>query len=178
MKHYLQTTDDHFSRAAGGSPKAKQSRAADDDDDPANPKADARSKAKQKAKQSGAAKARTDSLRERANPTIAERNDTTRNPATTQADGVGFEAVSVSPSGSNNLRHGLREGEAKGEAVCPPALSGGAVAAATSDQAERLGFLMEAEAIPPEVAELAAVWHRMPAAVRAGIVAMVRASGG
>jgi hypothetical protein len=57
MKHYLQTTDDHFSRAAGESPKAKQSRAADDDDDdPANPKADARSKAKQKAKQSGAAK--------------------------------------------------------------------------------------------------------------------------
>jgi hypothetical protein len=35
---------------------------------------------------------------------------------------------------------------------------------------------MEAEAIPPEVAELAAVWHRLPDAVRAGIVAMVRAS--
>jgi hypothetical protein len=28
------------------------------------------------------------------------------------------------------------------------------------------------------VAELAAVWHRLPDAVRAGIVAMVRASGG
>jgi len=37
---------------------------------------------------------------------------------------------------------------------------------------------MEAEAIPPEVAELAALWHRLPDAVRAGIVAMVRASGG
>ena len=32
--------------------------------------------------------------------------------------------------------------------------------------------------IPPEVAELAAVWHDLPDAVRAGIVAMVRASGG
>ena len=28
----------------------------------------------------------------------------------------------------------------------------------------------------PELAELAAVWHRLPDAVRAGIVAMVRAS--
>jgi hypothetical protein len=38
---------------------------------------------------------------------------------------------------------------------------------------------MKAEVIPSEVAELAAaVWHRLPAAVRAGIVAMVRASGG
>ena len=37
---------------------------------------------------------------------------------------------------------------------------------------------MEPEAIPTEVAELAAVWHRLPDAVRAGIVAMVRASGG
>ena len=41
-------------------------------------------------------------------------------------------------------------------------------------QAERLNSLMEADAIPGEVAELAAVWHRLPAAVRAGIVAMVR----
>jgi len=37
---------------------------------------------------------------------------------------------------------------------------------------------MEAYAIPTEVAELAAVGHRLPDAVRAGIVAMVRASGG
>jgi hypothetical protein len=37
---------------------------------------------------------------------------------------------------------------------------------------------MEAEVIPPEVVELAGVWHRLPDAVRAGIVAMVRASGG
>jgi len=37
---------------------------------------------------------------------------------------------------------------------------------------------MEAEAIPPEVAELATLWHRLPDAVRAGIVAMVKASGG
>ena len=35
---------------------------------------------------------------------------------------------------------------------------------------------MEADVIPPEVAELAAVWHDLPDAVRAGIVAMVRAS--
>jgi hypothetical protein len=35
---------------------------------------------------------------------------------------------------------------------------------------------MKAEVIPSEVAELAAVWHRLPDAVRAGIVAMVRAS--
>jgi len=41
-----------------------------------------------------------------------------------------------------------------------------------------MGSLTQAEEIPPEVAELAAVWHRLPAAVRAGIVAMVRASGG
>ena len=91
MKHYLQTTDDHFSRAAGGSPKAKQSRAADDDDAPANPKADARSKAKQKAKQSGAAKARNDSLPETTNPGIADRNESRRLDANTQTDGVGFE---------------------------------------------------------------------------------------
>ena len=37
---------------------------------------------------------------------------------------------------------------------------------------------MEAEVIPSEVAELAAAWHRLPDAVRAGIVAMVRAPGG
>jgi len=37
---------------------------------------------------------------------------------------------------------------------------------------------MEAEVIPPEVAELAAVWHGLPDAGRAGIVALVRASGG
>ena len=36
---------------------------------------------------------------------------------------------------------------------------------------------MDADAIPTEVAELAAVWHRLPDAVRAGIAAMVRASG-
>ena len=92
-----------------------------------------------------------------------------------QSDGVGFEAVFATPCDSNHLRHGLREGEAKGEAVCPPALSGDGVATAT---AERQGNLMEPEAIPTEVAELAAVWHRLPDAVRAGIVAMVRASGG
>ena len=86
--------------------------------------------------------------------------------------------VSVSPYDSSNLRHGDFGGEAKGEAVCPPALYGGGLAAATADQDKRLGSLMEAEAIPPEVAELAAVWHRLPAAVRAGVVAMVRASGG
>ena len=91
MKHYLQTTDDHFSRAAGGSPKAKQSRAADDDDAPANPKADRRAEAKQKAKQSGAAKARNDSLPEGTNPGTADRNEPRRLDATTKADGVGFE---------------------------------------------------------------------------------------
>jgi hypothetical protein len=37
---------------------------------------------------------------------------------------------------------------------------------------------MEAEAIPTVMVELAAVWHRLPVAFRAGIVAMVRASGG
>jgi hypothetical protein len=36
---------------------------------------------------------------------------------------------------------------------------------------------LESEAIPPEVAELASVWQRLPDAVRARIVAMVRASG-
>jgi hypothetical protein len=92
-----------------------------------------------------------------------------------QADGVGFEVVSVTSCNHSHLRHDGWEGEAKGEAVCPPALSGDSVATAT---AERLGSSMEAEAIPSEVAELAAVWHRLPDAVRAGIVAMVRASGG
>ena len=58
------------------------------------------------------------------------------------------------------------------------AVSGGGVAGATANQADRLGRLMEPVAIPTEVAELAAVWHRLPDAVRAGIVAMVRASGG
>ena len=41
-----------------------------------------------------------------------------------------------------------------------------------------MGILTETDAIPSEVAELAAVWHDLPDAVRAGIVAMVRASGG
>ena len=62
---------------------------------------------------------------------------------------------------------------AAGEGKAVPSM-----ARALADQAERTGSLMEAEAIPPEVVELAAVWHRLPAAVRAGIVAMVRASGG
>jgi len=57
-------------------------------------------------------------------------------------------------------------------------LSGGGVAGPAADQAERLGSLMKAEVIPSAVAELAAVWYRLPDAVRAGIVAMVRASGG
>jgi len=91
-------------------------------------------------------------------------------------DGVGFEAVFVTSCNHNHLRHGDFGGEAKGEAVCPPALFGAEVADTTAGQAERLGSLMEAEAIPPEVAELAALWHRLPDAVRAGIVAMVRAS--
>ena len=104
--------------------------------------------------------------------------DSLRFLAKNKTDGVGFEAVSVSACGSSNLRRGDFESEAKGEAVCPPALFGGGRAAATADQAERLGSLMNAEVIPSEVAELASVWHRLPDAVRAGIVAMVRASGG
>lgn len=63
-----------------------------------------------------------------------------------------------------------------GEGGRSSAVFGGSVAVATADQAERLGSLTEAEAIPSEVAELATVWHRLPDAVRAGIVAMVRAS--
>ncbi|MEI7863623.1 MAG: hypothetical protein WCJ21_13370, partial [Planctomycetota bacterium] len=55
-------------------------------------------------------------------------------------------------------------------------LSGGDLAGATAAQAERLASVIEAYAIPTEVAELAAIWHRLPTAVRAGIVAMVRAS--
>jgi hypothetical protein len=66
----------------------------------------------------------------------------------------------------------------KAKQSAPPALSAGGVAATTAGQAARLGSLMESEAIPTEVTELAAVWHRLPDAVRAGIVAMVRASGG
>jgi hypothetical protein len=62
---------------------------------------------------------------------------------------------------------------AAGEGEAVPSM-----ARALADQAERTGSLTEAEAIPTEVAELAAVWHRLPDAVRAGIVAMVRASGG
>ena len=95
-----------------------------------------------------------------------------------KTDGVGFEVVSVNPRGSSGLRHGDFGGEAKGEAFCPPALFGGDVPGATASQAERSASLIEAEAIAPEVAELAAVWHRLPDAVRAGIAAMVRASGG
>jgi hypothetical protein len=96
-----------------------------------------------------------------------------------KTDGVGFEAVSVSHCDSSQLRQGEFEGEAKGEAFCPPALFGGDVPGATASPAERSASLMKAEVIPSEVAELAAaVWHRLPAAVRAGIVAMVRASGG
>ena len=57
---------------------------------------------------------------------------------------------------------------------CP---SDRSLATAPADEAERMGSLMEAEAIPTVMVELAAVWHRLPDAVRAGIVAMVRASG-
>ena len=72
---------------AGRTPKPKLVPTDDDDEAPANPKADRRAEAKQ----SGAAKARADSLPERTNPGNAERNDNPRNPATTQTDGVGFE---------------------------------------------------------------------------------------
>jgi len=64
----------------------------------------------------------------------------------------------------------------KGDSHPPPALSDRGLATATADQAERLSSLIEAEAIPTEVAELAAIWHRLTGAVRAGIVAMVRGS--
>ena len=36
----------------------------------------------------------------------------------------------------------------------------------------------ESNAVLPDLAEVVAVWHRLPDAARAGIVAMVRASGG
>ena len=36
----------------------------------------------------------------------------------------------------------------------------------------------KSNAVPPDLAEVVAAWGRLPAAVRAGIVAMVRASGG
>ena len=85
-----------------------------------------------------------------------------------KTDGVVLEAVSVSPCGSSHLRHGDFEGEAKSQAVCPPALFAGGVAGATADQAERLGSLMEADAIPTDVAELAAVWYRLPDAAGQG----------
>ena len=91
MMHYLQTTEEHFSRAVGRTPTPRQVATDADDNATANPNVDIRSKAKQKAKQSGAAKARADSLPERKHPGIADRNDNPRNPATTQADGVGFE---------------------------------------------------------------------------------------
>lgn len=52
-----------------------------------------------------------------------------------------------------------------------------AMAGASADKAKQSGSLVEAEAIPPEVAELAAVWRRPADAVWAGIVAMVRGSG-
>jgi hypothetical protein len=86
--------------------------------------------------------------------------------------------VSVTSCNHSHLRHDGWEGEAKGEAVCPPALFGGRLDGPSADQPEQSANLMEAEAIAPEVAELAAVWHRLPDAVRAGIVAMVRASVG
>ena len=91
---------------------------------------------------------------------------------------MGLEAVSVTAFNYSHLRHDGWEGEAKGEAVCPPALSGGGIAVVTPDQAERLGILMEADAIPTEVAKMDSVWHRLHVADRTGIVAMVRASGG
>jgi hypothetical protein len=36
----------------------------------------------------------------------------------------------------------------------------------------------ESNAVPPDLAEVVAAWGRLPDAVRAGIAAMVRASGG
>ena len=66
----------------------------------------------------------------------------------------------------------------KGDSHHPPCPSDRSLATAPADEAERLGSLTDPEEIPPEVAELASVWHRLPVAVRAGIVAMVRASGG
>ena len=95
-----------------------------------------------------------------------------------KTDGVGFEAVSVSPRGSSHLRQGDFGGEAKGEAVCTPALFGERLDGLLADLTERSGSLIDAEEIPADVADMAAVWHRLPDAVRAGIVAMVRASRG
>ena len=77
--------------AVSQTPKPKQVPTDDDDDGLRNPSADRRSKAKQKAKQSGATKARNDSLPEETNPGIADRNEPRRLDANTQTDGVGFE---------------------------------------------------------------------------------------
>ena len=56
---------------------------------------------------------------------------------------------------------GSPDGHGIGEGGRSSAVSSRGVAGATADQAERLGSLTEADAIPPEVAELAAIWHRL-----------------
>jgi len=114
MMHYLQTTEEHFSRAVGRTPTPRQVATDADDNATANPNVDIRSKAKQKAKQSGAVKARTESHRERENPGNAERNETTRNPATTKADGVRFEPT-------NDFRRCWFSRSAKGSPGLPKA---------------------------------------------------------
>ena len=93
-KHYLQTTDAHFSRAADSSAGGKQ-----------NPKQQAPApiavnsnsetaiaqKPKQNPKRLVAVWSGGDSHSERYNCAFAEKNDTLRDPAEYKADGEGFE---------------------------------------------------------------------------------------
>jgi hypothetical protein len=65
-----------------------------------------------------------------------------------ETDGEGFDGVSATACGSNNLPQSPDQGEAESEAVCPDS---------------RLKEVVEA-------------WPGLPEAIQAGIVAMIRAS--
>jgi hypothetical protein len=68
-------------------------------------------------------------------------------PAIIEADGVGFEAVSTSGCDANGLLQPAKSGEAESEAVWPD----------------------------PDLTAVVEVWATLPAAIKVGILAMLRA---
>lgn len=94
-KHYYQTTDDHFTRAAtdqtNGQRNSKQSPTVFSAVSAEPATEIARFEAKQNPKQLVAVLGRKESQPELKNPEIAEKNDSPRNRANREADGEGFE---------------------------------------------------------------------------------------
>jgi hypothetical protein len=72
-----------------------------------------------------------------------------------QADGEGFDAVSVTACADKGLPQSPIQGEAESEAVCPKCAS-----------------------IDPDLAAVVDAWPSLPATIKAGIVSMALGTGG